>query len=304
MGMCRYVPRKAELVHFRSTGLTVAIPRKMPLPLHRPAWVRVDGPWSRHSTTHDPAGSFPPPPGAERRPDGSPPQPRGGGVRARGHAALPGRHRLGHGDLQGRGLLQASHGHIFEAITSLFGQGEPADWVTVTEELRRRELLEIDRRHVGLRHPPGQHPLDRQRRVLRQDRRGARPAAPAGGGGRRRSPSWATAVPEDVSEVLDRAESLVFDVAQRRVVDSMTPLRGPARGHPRPPRAAVQPERVGHRTGHRLHRPRRAAGRPAAVQPGRGGGPARHGEDRLRPRAWWPTPGSSSRSRSSSSRSR
>src|SRR5664280_2377517 len=31
-------------------------------------------------------------------------------------------------------------------------------------------------------------------------------------------------VPEDVSEVLDRAESLVFDVAQRRVVDTMTPL--------------------------------------------------------------------------------
>src|ERR1019366_4129778 len=32
-------------------------------------------------------------------------------------------------------------------------------------------------------------------------------------------------VPADVSNVLDRAESLVFDVAQRRVVDSMTPLQ-------------------------------------------------------------------------------
>jgi replicative DNA helicase len=31
-------------------------------------------------------------------------------------------------------------------------------------------------------------------------------------------------LPEDVSHVLDKAESLVFDVAQRRVVDSMTPL--------------------------------------------------------------------------------
>ena len=38
-------------------------------------------------------------------------------------------------------------------------------------------------------------------------------------------------VPEDVTEVLDRAESLVFDVAQRRVVDTMTPLRGAARRH-------------------------------------------------------------------------
>ena len=35
-------------------------------------------------------------------------------------------------------FYKASHGYIFEAITSLYGRGEPADWVTVTEELRRR----------------------------------------------------------------------------------------------------------------------------------------------------------------------
>ena len=39
-------------------------------------------------------------------------------------------------------FYKTSHGHIFDAITSLFSRGEPADWVTVTEELRRRELLE------------------------------------------------------------------------------------------------------------------------------------------------------------------
>ena len=39
-------------------------------------------------------------------------------------------------------FYKASHGYIFEAITSLYSRGEPADWVTVTEELRRRELLE------------------------------------------------------------------------------------------------------------------------------------------------------------------
>ena len=39
-------------------------------------------------------------------------------------------------------FYKSSHGHIFSAITSLFSQGEPADWVTVTEELRRRGLLE------------------------------------------------------------------------------------------------------------------------------------------------------------------
>ncbi len=39
-------------------------------------------------------------------------------------------------------FYKSSHGHIFVAITALFSQGEPADWVTVTEELRRRGLLE------------------------------------------------------------------------------------------------------------------------------------------------------------------
>src|SRR5271156_7133450 len=39
-------------------------------------------------------------------------------------------------------FYKSSHGHIFSAVTSLFSQGEPADWVTVTEELRRRGLLE------------------------------------------------------------------------------------------------------------------------------------------------------------------
>ena len=39
-------------------------------------------------------------------------------------------------------FYKQSHGHIFAAITSLYSQGEPADWVTVTEELRRRGLLE------------------------------------------------------------------------------------------------------------------------------------------------------------------
>ena len=39
-------------------------------------------------------------------------------------------------------FYKSSHGHIYQAITSLFSQGEPADWVTVTEELRRRGLLE------------------------------------------------------------------------------------------------------------------------------------------------------------------
>jgi replicative DNA helicase len=39
-------------------------------------------------------------------------------------------------------FYKPAHGHIFEAITNLYGHGEPADPVTVADELRRADLLE------------------------------------------------------------------------------------------------------------------------------------------------------------------
>lgn len=38
-------------------------------------------------------------------------------------------------------FYKPAHGHIFEAITSLYGGGEPVDPVTVSEELKRAGLL-------------------------------------------------------------------------------------------------------------------------------------------------------------------
>src|SRR3954447_23414046 len=39
-------------------------------------------------------------------------------------------------------FYKPAHAHVFDAITSLYGAGEPADPVTVAEELRRAGLLE------------------------------------------------------------------------------------------------------------------------------------------------------------------
>src|SRR4051812_7119072 len=47
-------------------------------------------------------------------------------------------------------FYKPAHGHIYEAIQSLHGQGEPADPVTVAEELRRAEMLD----GIGGRAPP------------------------------------------------------------------------------------------------------------------------------------------------------
>ena len=39
-------------------------------------------------------------------------------------------------------FYKPAHGHVFDAITSLYGQGEPADPVTVAEELKRAGVLD------------------------------------------------------------------------------------------------------------------------------------------------------------------
>jgi len=120
-------------------------------------------------------------------------------------------------------FYKASHGYIFEAITSLFGRGEPADWVTVTEELRRRELLEsIGDTSVFVTlqaNTPSIGNAEYYAKIVEELALLRRLVAVAG-----EISELGYSVPEDVSEVLDRAESLVFDVAQRRVVDTMTPL--------------------------------------------------------------------------------
>jgi replicative DNA helicase len=121
-------------------------------------------------------------------------------------------------------FYKSSHGHIFSAITSLFSQGEPADWVTVTEELRRRGLLETigdPSVFVSLQaNTPSIGNAEYYAKIIEELALLRRLVSVAG-----EITELGYSLPEDVSDVLDRAESLVFEVSQRRVVDSMTPLR-------------------------------------------------------------------------------
>jgi replicative DNA helicase len=117
-------------------------------------------------------------------------------------------------------FYKPAHAHVFEAVLSLYGQGEPVDPVTVAEELRRADLLES----LG----------GRQTLLLLQA------ATPASANAThyakivnelallRRLIGVAGDIAEmgyddsqDVVETLDRAESLVFEVADRRVSESM-----------------------------------------------------------------------------------
>ena len=143
--------------------------------------------------------------------------------------------------------------------------------------------------HAGL--PAGQHPVDRQRRPLRPASSRSTPCSAGWSGWPARSPSIGYSVPEDVAGAVDRAEPMVFDVAQRRVTDTIEPLAGPARTEPRPHRGAL---------------PNAATPSPACrpatstststwpglqpVEPDHRRRPPGHGQDELRPGHRWPTP--------------
>ena len=121
-------------------------------------------------------------------------------------------------------FYKPAHGHVFEAVCSLYSQGEPADPVTVADELRRADLLEAIGGPATLVSLQAGTPATSNARryaqiveehsLLRRLIAVASDIAELGYG-----------VPEDVSAAVDRAESLVFEVAQRRVTTSTRPLR-------------------------------------------------------------------------------
>ncbi|HUF33624.1 MAG TPA: replicative DNA helicase [Acidimicrobiales bacterium] len=121
-------------------------------------------------------------------------------------------------------FYKPAHGHIFEAITSLYGAGEPADPVTVAEELNRAGLLEPMGGPALLvtlqANTPATSSAARYARIvsehalLRRLIGVANEVAEIGYG-----------LPDDVVAAVDLAESMVFDVAQRRQSDTMAPIR-------------------------------------------------------------------------------
>ena len=121
-------------------------------------------------------------------------------------------------------FYKPAHAHIFSAVTALYTRGEPADPVTVTDELRRSGLLEavgdpsvlisLQVNTPATANAPHYARIVEEHALLRGLVTVAGEIAELG-----------YSVPEDVSEVIDRAETMVFDVAQRRVVETMSSLR-------------------------------------------------------------------------------
>jgi replicative DNA helicase len=120
-------------------------------------------------------------------------------------------------------FYKPAHGHIFEAITSLSAAGEPADPVTVAEELRRAGLLDAIGGPATLvtlqAATPAISNAQRYARIVEEHALLRRLIGVAG-----EIAEMSYELPEDVTKAVDQAESLVFEVAQRRVTDTMAPI--------------------------------------------------------------------------------
>jgi replicative DNA helicase len=117
-------------------------------------------------------------------------------------------------------FYKPAHGHVYAAVCGLYSRGEPVDPVTVAEVLRRQELLDaiggtaiLVTLQAGT---PATTSAARYARIVEEHALLRRLIGVAG-----EIAESAYGVPDDVTQAIDRAESMVYEVAQRRVTDSM-----------------------------------------------------------------------------------
>ncbi len=121
-------------------------------------------------------------------------------------------------------FYRPSHARIFEAISVLSARGEPADAVTVAEHLRRAGALEDaggPALLVSLQaNTPAVSSAARYARIVEEHALLRRLI-----GVSQEIAEIGYSLPDDVTAAVDQAETLVFEVAQRRTTDSIAALQ-------------------------------------------------------------------------------
>lgn len=120
-------------------------------------------------------------------------------------------------------FYKPAHGHVFRVITALYSRGEAVDAVTVADELRRSGVLEMIGGPSALLALQSETPAianaERYARIVEEYALLRRLIGVA-----YQIAELSYEVPDDVVAAIDRAEAMVFDVAQRRTVESLAPL--------------------------------------------------------------------------------
>lgn len=120
-------------------------------------------------------------------------------------------------------FYKPAHGHIYEAIVSLSARGEPVDPITVADELERHDLLEVIGGPTTLINlqagVPATSSAARYAKIVEEHSLLRGLIGVAG-----EIAEMGYDLPDDVPKAIDRAETLVFEIAQHRQTDSMSRL--------------------------------------------------------------------------------
>lgn len=120
-------------------------------------------------------------------------------------------------------FYKPAHGHIYDAILTLDGRGEPADPVTVADELNRAGLLDTIGGLTTLislqADTPATTSAGRYARIIRDMAQLRRLIAAAG-----EIAELGYSLPDNVPATVDHAESMVFAVGQHILTDTIRPL--------------------------------------------------------------------------------
>lgn len=121
-------------------------------------------------------------------------------------------------------FYKPAHGHLYEAILSLYSSGEPVDAVTVADELKRAGMLdEVGGPAVLLDFQattPAISNAYHYARIVEEHALLRRMISVSN-----EIAELAYSVPEDVLQAVDDAEAKMFDVAQRRVTNTTAAIR-------------------------------------------------------------------------------
>lgn len=121
-------------------------------------------------------------------------------------------------------FYKPAHAHIFDAVTTLYGAGEPADPITVAEELRRAGIIEsiggsqilVDLQAAT----PSISNVTRYAKIVAENALLRKMIGVAG-----EIAEMGYELPDDVPAAVDRAEHMMFSLAQRHTTDTMAPVR-------------------------------------------------------------------------------
>ena len=120
-------------------------------------------------------------------------------------------------------FYKPAHGHIYDAICTLDGRGDPADPVTVADELKRAGLFDTIGGLTTLislqAETPATTSAGRYARIVREMAQLRRLIATAG-----EIAELGYSLPENVPAAVDHAESMLFAVGQHVLTDTIRPL--------------------------------------------------------------------------------